>query len=133
MAGWRVRRRWPAVITGVLACVSTAAAPPAVVPRVSSGNAPPGGFAQALQVRPFVFPHDHGPHPEFRQEWWYVTGNLGSQEGERFGFELTFFRIALTPPPAPAAAPLASAWRTREIYVAHFAVTDVARARFRSA
>jgi predicted secreted hydrolase len=135
MHRWRVWRRWPAVITGALACVSTAAAPPPVVPRVSSGNAPPAGFAQALEVRPFVFPHDHGPHPEFRQEWWYVTGNLGSPEGERFGFELTFFRIALAPPPAPAsaAAPLASAWRTREIYVAHFAVTDVARARFRSA
>ena len=135
MAGWRVRRCWPAVITVVWACVRATAAPPPAAPRVLSGNAPPAGFAQALEVRPFVFPRDHGPHPEFRQEWWYVTGNLGSPEGERFGFELTFFRIALAPPPAPAsaAASLASAWRAREIYVAHFAVTDVARARFRSA
>jgi predicted secreted hydrolase len=78
-----------------------------------------------------------------RLEWWYVTGNLDDAAGERFGFELTFFRVALAPPTAvttptagsPAApfAALASAWRTREIYVAHFAVTDVARQRFRSA
>ncbi len=111
------------------------------------GAPPPGGgvlppapaadFAQALTVRPFVFPRDHGPHPEYRQEWWYVTGNLESGGGERFGFELTFFRFALAPPSAAAAAASAaappSAWRAREIYMAHFAVTDVARRRFRFA
>ena len=71
-----------------------------------------------------------------------MTGNLDAADGERFGFELTFFRVALVPPSTassaePPAAPAAltspaSAWRAREIYVAHFAVTDVARKRFRS-
>ncbi|TLY85470.1 MAG: hypothetical protein E6K37_07600, partial [Gammaproteobacteria bacterium] len=51
-----------------------------------------GGFAQALSPRAFAFPRDHGPHREFRQEWWYVTSNLEAATGERFGFELTFFR-----------------------------------------
>jgi predicted secreted hydrolase len=106
------------------------------------------GFAQVLEPRAFEFPRDHGPHPDYRQEWWYLTGNLDGTNGERFGFELTFFRFA----PAPAesdnvaaqtmtspvgrvglanAAPVESAWRTRQIYMAHFAITDVARARFR--
>jgi predicted secreted hydrolase len=116
---------------------------PAVPPGAdqSPGNAAAPGFAQALSVRPFVFPRDHGPHPAFRQEWWYVTGNLDAADGERFGFELTIFRFALLPPAVPpptsvaaaSAAPVASAWRTREVYMAHFAVTDVARRRFRFA
>jgi predicted secreted hydrolase len=99
---------------------------------VSAWGATPGmGFDQADVPRPFVFPRDHGPHLQFRQEWWYVTGNLDTATGERFGFELTFFRVALEPPAAnPATAPAASAWRTRQIYLAHFAVTDVARRKF---
>ncbi|MGH8209142.1 MAG: lipocalin-like domain-containing protein, partial [Steroidobacteraceae bacterium] len=81
-----------------------------------------------------------------------VTGNLDSATGERFGFELTFFRFALAPvsassaltaPSAASATPAApvrpvsnaveSAWRTKQIYMAHFAITDVARRRFRFA
>jgi len=114
------------------------AAPPAVADASDSESV--AGFATALEPRHFEFPLDHGPHPAFRQEWWYVTGNLDAANGERFGFELTFFRVALEPPPAPspptapaATAAPASAWRTREIYLAHFAVTDVPRRRFRSA
>jgi predicted secreted hydrolase len=79
-----------------------------------------------------VFPRDHGPHPKFRQEWWYVSGNLDAASGERLGFELTFFRFALQPEPALAPAPV-SAWRTRQIYMAHFAITDVSAGRFRFA
>jgi predicted secreted hydrolase len=111
---------------------------------IAGGAAPTpqaGGFAQALSPLALAFPRDHGPHPEFRQEWWYVTGNLEAPSGERFGFELTFFRFALAPEaaparagvPQPAAAPPSSAWRTRQIYLAHFAVTDVATGRFRFA
>jgi predicted secreted hydrolase len=109
------------------------------------------GFARALAPRPFRFPADHGPHPEFRTEWWYYTGNLTARDGRRFGFQLTFFRVALAPPapteggaaaatPAAAAGgstsgappPRTSAWATRQVYFAHFAVTDVAGRRFQS-
>ena len=123
-------------ILGVVASLVAGALPPpgpAVLPAGADG-----GFAEALAPQAFVFPGDHGPHPQFRQEWWYVTGNLDGPGGERFGFELTFFRFALAPPPAGAlsaadgrAAPAAaSAWRTREVYMAHFAITDVAAQRF---
>jgi predicted secreted hydrolase len=81
-----------------------------------------------------VFPRDHGPHPQFRQEWWYVSGNLDAPSGERLGFELTFFRFALQPEQAPGSAPAPiSAWRARQIYMAHFAITDVTAGRFRFA
>jgi predicted secreted hydrolase len=84
------------------------------------------GFAKALTVRPFTFPDDHGPHEAFRNEWWYITGNLDDEEGRRFGFEITIFRFSLTPRPLLAD----SAWRTNQVYIAHLAVTDADRDRF---
>lgn len=95
-------------------------------------HAAPSGYAQALMPHPLQFPHDEGPHPDYRQEWWYLTGNLQSAGGERFGFELTFFRFALAP--ADARPPgESSPWRTRQVYLGHFAITDVARHRFQFA
>jgi predicted secreted hydrolase len=86
------------------------------------------GYAKAVEPRAFSFPEDHGPHPEFKTEWWYYTGNLETAEGRRFGFQLTFFRSAL----APEMAERASAWATRQVYLAHFTVTDVQEKRFHS-
>ena len=89
------------------------------------------GYARALEPRDFHFPADHGPHPEFRTEWWYYTGNLETHEGRRFGFQLTFFRSALAPL-APDMPDRKSAWATRQAYLAHFTVTDVDGKRFHS-
>jgi predicted secreted hydrolase len=86
------------------------------------------GYARALEPRELVFPEDHGPHPDFRTEWWYFTGNLETPEGRRFGFQLTFFRNAL----APDLPERESAWATRQAWLAHFALTDVAGERFSS-
>ena len=90
------------------------------------GSDDDAGFEKALQARDFAFPGDHGPHPDFRNEWWYVTGNLDGDDGRRFGFELTIFRFALM----PALPPAESKWRTNQVYIAHFAVTDAERERF---
>ena len=87
------------------------------------------GFAQALVPRALSFPDDHGPHPDFRTEWWYYTGNLTTAAGRHVGFQLTIFRVAL----APVEQPRASAWATRQLYVGHFAVTDTAGGRFHAA
>ena len=84
------------------------------------------GFTRALAPRPLSFPADHGPHPDFRTEWWYYTGNLSTAAGRRVGFELTFFRIAL----APDSVVRASAWATRQLYIGHFAISDIAGGRF---
>jgi len=93
----------------------------------------PEGFALVTEPRRFEFPRDHGPHPEYRHEWWYVTGHLDAANGEQFGFELTFFRFALKPLAASPAVVPQSAWRARQIYMAHFAVTDLDRGRFHAA
>lgn len=97
--------------------------------REALGSAEVAGFARAMAPRPFSFPADHGPHPEFRTEWWYYTGNLETAAGRHFGFQLTFFRTALAPPGAPD-GDAASAWSTRQLYLAHFALTDTAGRRF---
>ncbi|MDX9759055.1 MAG: lipocalin-like domain-containing protein [Bacteroidota bacterium] len=82
------------------------------------------GFARADVVRDFRFPEDDGPHPEFRTEWWYWTGNLESSDGRRFGYQLTFFRQALAPGVRD------SAWRSGHTYFANFALTDIDGGQF---
>src|SRR2546422_10340143 len=90
------------------------------------------GFARALAPRPLSFPADHGPPPDFRTEWWYYPGNLRTAAGRHFGFQLTFFRVALAPGVVltAGAEPRASAWSTRQLYVAHFAASDITGGRF---
>ena len=105
------------------------AARPSIGLRYLSGPAETG-FARVERPRELAFPRDHGSHDEFKSEWWYYTGNLDSADGRHFGFELTFFRVALAP---LATEPRASAWATRQIWMAHFAVTDVHGRRFLSA
>ncbi len=82
---------------------------------------PTPAFARALEPRPFAFPQDHGPHFDFQTEWWYYTGNLTTEDGRRFGYQLTFFRRGLTPGLLERESDLA----TNQVYFAHFALTDV--------
>jgi len=84
------------------------------------------GYSRASAARDFVFPLDHGPHADFRTEWWYYTGNLRTRDGRHFGFQLTFFRHALRPEPVGRD----SNWGTTQVYLAHFALTDTHRGRF---
>ncbi len=104
-------------------------APSASVAIVEALRGPTEGYAQAREPRLFTFPDDHGPHPDYRTEWWYYTGHLATAEGRHFGFQLTFFRIAQ----ASAAEPRPSAWAASQLYMAHLAVTDVEGGRFHSA
>jgi predicted secreted hydrolase len=92
------------------------------------GDSDTRGYARARVVRPFRFPQDHGPHPAFRSEWWYFTGNLEDINGRRFGYQWTVFRFALQ----PEIGERASAWAARQVYMGHFTVTDVERTRFHS-
>ncbi len=79
------------------------------------------GYARATAPRPFEFPRDHGAHPEFRSEWWYVTGNLHTEDGAAFGYQITFFRFAVS----PEAAPRRSNWGTNQTWMAHLALSDI--------
>jgi predicted secreted hydrolase len=114
---------------GLLACRDTPHQPAASLSVAGAlRTADDRGYARALEPRAFSFPADHGPHPDFRTEWWYFTGNLATPAGRRFGFQLTFFRSAL----APEMPERGSAWATRQAWLAHFTVTDVDGERFHS-
>ena len=80
-------------------------------------------FAQYRTALPgyrFEFPRDYFNHRDFQTEWWYYTGNLKSTDGRKFGFELTFFRQAVSRDPARTGA-----WDVKDLYVAHLALSDL--------
>ena len=88
------------------------------------------GYARAEAPRPFSWPGDHGPHPDFKTEWWYLTGNLEAADGSgrTFGYQFTIFRNALSPD-TPVRA---SDWATRQLFMAHVTLTDIENKRFYS-
>jgi predicted secreted hydrolase len=73
----------------------------------------------------FEFPRDYFDHPDFQTEWWYYTGNLKSANGHHYGFELTFFRQAVSRDPAQAAT-----WDVKDIYLTHLALSDLEGQKF---
>lgn len=83
----------------------------------------PSGFKSADGPREWDFPTDFGPHPDYQTEWWYYTGNLEAQAGSRFGYQLTIFRRALLP--AEERSERESPWATDQVYMAHFALSDI--------
>lgn len=87
------------------------------------------GFETADRVVEFAFPRDHGPHPRFRSEWWYLTAVLTAAGGRTFGTQFTLFRQGLVPRPPGDVSTGAAAWRTGQVYMAHFALSDVAARR----
>jgi predicted secreted hydrolase len=75
--------------------------------------------SHALPAKTLMFPRDHGSHPDFRTEWWYVTGAV--QAGERaFGFQVTFFRSRVE-----ATQGMQSKFAAKQLVFAHAAITDV--------
>jgi predicted secreted hydrolase len=75
------------------------------------------GFEAVVPGRTFSFPADHGPHPAFRIEWWYVTANLVDANGTAYGAQWTLFRQAI------AAGTPQEGWANQQIWMGHAAVT----------
>jgi len=82
-------------------------------------------YKDALPGYHYQFPRDHFEHEDFRTEWWYYTGNVTSAAGERFGFELVFFREGERKGDTQA-----SPWAVNDLYLAHAALTDARGKRF---
>ena len=88
----------------------------------------PDGFAVPQPGYPFSFPRDHGSHPDFKIEWWYLTGHLHPVDtpSRRFGFQATFFRQAGPRGGTDANPEFGSA----HLYLAHMALVEVQTGRF---
>lgn len=74
------------------------------------------GFAIPSRDHAITFPEDHGAHPEFRIEWWYVTATLEGPDGTPMGMQWTLFRSALAPEERDG-------WDSPQIWMAHAALT----------
>src|SRR6202158_2904365 len=75
------------------------------------------GFASVIPGKTFAFPADHGPHPDYRIEWWYVTANLVDPAGIAYGAQWTLFRQAMQP------GAQQEGWANQQIWMGHAAVT----------
>jgi predicted secreted hydrolase len=83
-------------------------------------------YRAAVPGYSYQFPRDHFEHEDFRTEWWYYTGNVSGTRGERYGFELVFFRMG-----DRHGAENRSAWAVDDVYLAHAALTDLHGKQFR--
>jgi predicted secreted hydrolase len=93
---------------------------------ISSVSKAANGFLPALPGYKFSFPRDDAAHPRYASEWWYYTGHLKATDGHRFGYQVTFFRVGLSPRPLHRA----SAWAANQLILGHFAITDETNRRF---
>jgi predicted secreted hydrolase len=134
-----------AVLCGALACAGCERpeAPAAEADLALLAQAVEG-FAQARAGRELEFPRDHGSHPDYRIEWWYLTANLQDTAGQPYGVQWTLFRFATRPPGSPALSSPGSpangtldsssggtsggttggtAWQSEQVFMAHMAIT----------
>lgn len=75
------------------------------------------GFAIPDPAYRIEFPQDHGPHPDYRIEWWYLTATLEGEDGQDYGVQWTLFRTAMQPGEAEG-------WDSPQIWMGHAAVTS---------
>lgn len=105
----------PFATTVLVGCLIVAAAPAA--PQGFAGlGTDADGFAIPSPDTRFSFPADHGPHPDYRIEWWYLTANLAGPDGTDYGVQWTLFRSALAPGEAEG-------WSSPQIWMGHAGLT----------
>jgi predicted secreted hydrolase len=75
------------------------------------------GYASVVPGKRFVFPDDHGIHPDFRIEWWYLTANMKDDKGRDWGLQWTLFRQSMD------AKPVLKGWESNQLWMAHAAIT----------
>jgi predicted secreted hydrolase len=107
----------------LLVALATSMWTPASLAQLTNHQSPLTPFGKALPGRPLHFPRDYGSHPEYRVEWWYVTGVLGASGGP-LGFQITFFRAR---PAHDTHNP--SRFAPRQILIGHAALSDPRRKR----
>jgi predicted secreted hydrolase len=99
-----------------------------MAPLVGSQEAQPvSSFRPALPGYEYRFPRDFYSHDDFRIEWWYCTGHLEDAAGRSFGYQLTFFRVALD---GKGKVDNPSQWKIDHIYFAHMTLSDIENEKF---
>lgn len=102
---------WPPAMAAILLLLTVA------------GPAPAQGWRVAGPDHAWSFPRDHHAHPEYRSEWWYLTGQLAAEGAgvPTHGYQFTMFRLGI----APERPPWDSDWTARDLVLGHLAITDL--------
>ena len=112
------KKRWIVPLTAMSILFVIAGVSAQTTPTTSPASPK---YEQVLGPRTWLFPADHGRHDGYKTEWWYFSGNLRDDTGRRFGYQLTFFRIAVNG--FPTTRP--TAWSLNDLYFAHAAISDL--------
>src|SRR5215204_6270093 len=116
-----LRRLWFLVLLAVFTF-----SPPLKARGQTEKTASSFGYRLALPGRTLSFPADHYSHPDFKTEWWYYTGHLQTENGRRFGYQVTFFRFGVRDRQRNIKeTPLFT-----ELYMAHFALSNISGGNF---
>lgn len=97
-------------------CWALLTALPATAQGFADLGSDAAGFAQPTPGTTITFPADHGPHPKYRIEWWYLTATLTGDDGQDYGVQWTLFRNALQPNEARG-------WQSPQLWMGHAALT----------
>ncbi|MEP2718281.1 lipocalin-like domain-containing protein [Pseudophaeobacter sp.] len=98
-------------------CLLTGLATPALSQGFAGLGTAADGFDVPQRGTQLTFPSDHGAHPDFRIEWWYLTANLQDKNGQSYGVQWTLFRSALAPGDTPG-------WQSPQIWMGHAGLTS---------
>ena len=112
--------KWPLMI----ACILHGAA----VGASDLGTLLGGGsdqFRKAEPGQPIRLPTDHGAHPDYRSEWWYLTGNLKDEQGRNYGLQWTLFRQGIEQQMTSD-----NPWLSPQLWLAQFAITDLSKGSY---
>ena len=106
-----------ALLGAIMAIMSMLIPLPAAAQGFAGLGAEAGGYLPVTRPAALAFPRDHGAHPGFRIEWWYLTANLTGPDGAELGAQWTLFRQALSP------GPERPGWESNAVWMAHAALT----------
>ena len=115
----KVSWKWPLVL-GVLCTLYGAAIGASDLGTLLGGGS--DQFRKAEPGQPIRLPADHGAHPDYRSEWWYLTGNLKDEQGRDYGLQWTLFRQGIEQQMTSD-----NPWLSPQLWLAQFAITDVSK------
>lgn len=114
-----LRARWLAALLLPLIAMSGSAQASDLGALLGGGN---DNFKKVLPGQTIQLPEDHAAHPDYRSEWWYLTGNLKDEQGREYGMQWTLFRQAIE-----QELRTSNPWLTPQLWLAQFAITDLDR------
>lgn len=114
-----LRARWLAALLIPLIAMGGSAQASDLSALLGGGN---DSFKKVQPGQTIKLPEDHAAHPDYRSEWWYLTGNLKDEQGREYGMQWTLFRQGIE-----QELRTSNPWLIPQLWLAQFAITDLDR------